>query len=134
MTDAVWVAMIVAVPTTIAPVLLRLTDSKARQLEKQQDYAREDAVRLQAEEAARLLKANQAAVQEQGERIGGKLDEIHAFVNSDMTAQKRMNLALLVEITALHRAAGQEPSPATLAAISDLEKEIAARDRAQDAS
>jgi len=134
MTDAVWVAMIVAVPTTIAPVLLRLTDSKARQLEKQQDYAREDAVRLQAEEAARLLKANQAVVQEQGERLGGKLDEIHAFVNSDMTAQKRMNLALLVEITALHRAAGQEPSPGTLAAISDLEKEIAARDRAQDAS
>jgi hypothetical protein len=134
MTDAVWVAMIVAVPTTIAPVLLRITDSKARQLEKEQDYARQDAVAAKAAEAAMLLKENQAVVREQGERLGGKLDEIHAFVNSDMTAQKRMNLALLVEIVALHRAAGEEPSPATIAAISDLEKEISDRDRAQDAS
>jgi hypothetical protein len=144
MTDAVWVAMIVAVPTTIAPVLLRITDSRARQNEKQQDYARQDAVAAQARLVAERLELNQVNTRRQVERIetsamnerrilGGKLDEIHQFVNSDMTAQKRTNLALLQEIVALKRAAGDEPSEATLKTIRDLEEEIRQRDEAQDA-
>jgi hypothetical protein len=112
--EAVWIALIVAVPALLGPILVARTTNKQRRLDKIEDWAREDAVAAkavlvaeQAAEAARLLrvrtdevasKAEEAAalLLEANERVAkqtsevakvttGKLNQIHELVNSNMT-------------------------------------------------
>jgi hypothetical protein len=156
MSDAVTVAVIVAVPTTLAPIMLRWADSRARRAEKEQDWNRQDEVAAnvaaaaehaaevaeQASRAADLLAAAQEETIKQADEVarlqaissaglGVKLDEIHAFVNSDMTAQKKANLILMLEIASLHKEAGHKTSKGAMEAIREIKEEIAEREHQQ---
>ena len=60
--ETIWLALIVAVPAMLSPLLLAWLTNRSHRQEKQQDYARQDQVAeraervaRQAEEAARLL-------------------------------------------------------------------------------
>jgi hypothetical protein len=152
--QAVWVALIVAVPAMIAsvagPLLL------ARQVGRRQDRiaaqlkADNKRVADQAAEAARLLVERQDAADAQralaaellvsaNERLGGKLDTIHILVNSNMTEalQGQLDrtdevLIMLREMVDLNRTAGREPSAATLAYIKATEDKAAELRAAQN--
>jgi hypothetical protein len=78
----------------------------------------------QADEVARLQAATTAG-------LSGKLDVIHAFVNSDTTARMRTEIALMREIVGLREEAGHAPSADAVAAIARLEAEILERDHQQ---
>jgi len=120
--DAVLISAIVAVSTAVQLVLT----SRAKRKEKDQDYAREDAVAKQAAEAARLLverqdamasKAAEAArllavntaavtetahvAAESAQRTSDKLDVIHILVNSNMTAAMQAELDATVREAAM---------------------------------
>jgi hypothetical protein len=112
----------------------------AEKVEEAAAHAEE--VAQQARRAAELLQAAQEETIKQADEVarlqaesslglGGKLDMIHAFVNSDMTARMRTEIALMREIVGLREEAGSKPSSEALAAISRLEAEIAERDRQQ---
>jgi hypothetical protein len=69
-----------------------------------------------------------------------KLDEIHAFVNSDMTVEKRAHLvSLRAQLVLINRGMFDPPTPdekATVTAIENqidiLAKEVAERDKQQE--
>ena len=156
--DTLLVALVVAV---IGPVLLAYLTNRSRRQDKQEDWARQDAVAAQAAEAARLLLERQDAVAAQAreaarllldsnERVAetaavtnGKLDVIHTLVNSNMTAAMQAELdattrelAMMREVIALNKAAGRQPSTDALAAIESTthkirELEAALADRLQ---
>lgn len=140
--NAILIALIVAVPAIVSPLLLSLMTNRNRRLEKEQDYARLDMVAEKAEKAAEMvadkvrLVAQKAAEDAKllvsiNERVAAKakltiekLDVIHALVNSNMTATMQSELdshvvalALMIEIIELKRAAGSEPSVESLASI-----------------
>jgi hypothetical protein len=136
-----------------------LADRDQRQAEEA------EAARKQAAEAAELLveaqqesirRTNEVArvAEENARNTSGKLDEIHHLVNSSMTAAMMgelgavgRELAMMREVVALHKAAGNKPSTEALAAITateaklaelqaaveDREKQTAAAEAAKDA-
>jgi hypothetical protein len=132
----IWLALIAAVTGMIsgivAPVVLSIIDSRGRSREKQEDWARQDAVAAQAAEAARLLLGANERVAESTQQTNTKLDVIHGLVNSNMTAALQDQLdtnirevALMREVVGLHRAQGRDPSPEALEAITFSEGKIA---------
>jgi hypothetical protein len=138
---ALTIAIVIFSSVTAPLIVVHLT-GRQRHREKEQDYARQDAVadeaarqqgavREQAEEAARLLVENNRLVAEQGEVVTGKLDVIHTLVNSNMTAAMQSErdaigreLAMMKEVIALREAAGQEPTQEALAALRSTESRI----------
>lgn len=148
--DTVWVALIVSlVAPAVMAVLTSILTTRNRRLEKAEDYARQDAVAAQAAEAAQLLvkrqdaaaaKAAEAAtlLVASNERVAktsaetiSKLDVIHALVNSNMTAAMQSEhdatvreLAMMMEVIELKRAAGREPSVEAIAAIESTRRKI----------
>jgi hypothetical protein len=89
------------------------------------DWARQDAV------ADRLLAANER-VAESTKSTNGKLDVIHALVNSNMTSAMQgehdamvRELAMMREVIALKQANGHAPGVETLATIEATERKIA---------
>jgi hypothetical protein len=129
--EQVWIALIVAVASTTSPLLLAyLTNRNNRQI-KQEDYARQDAVALQAAKAASLLLAANERVALSATMTNSKLDVIHTLVNSNMTAAMQAEfdattreLAMMREVIALKQTAGHDPSVDTLAAIKMTEAKI----------
>lgn len=89
---------------------------------------------IQATEAARLLLESNKKVAAVVERVGDthiQLKEIHALVNSNMTASmqgefdaRTNELAMMREVVRLNRIAGIEPSPEALAAIAATEIKV----------
>jgi CO dehydrogenase/acetyl-CoA synthase alpha subunit len=160
MSDPVAIAAIAAIAgmgTVFSPLILSHMAARARRTEKQLDWAREDKVAAQAAEAAALLLARQDAVAAQAaeaarlllaanERVARtaavtnrKLDVIHTLVNSNLTAAMQAEhdatvrtLAMMREVVDLRRAAGNEPSPETLAAIEATETRIGEQTAALD--
>jgi hypothetical protein len=115
--DTVTLGIVVAVCSTVGPALIAIVQSINKRKEKDQDYAREDAVALQAAEAAKLLVERQDAIAaktaetarllavntravtetahaaaEVAQRTNDKLDVIHVLVNSNMTAAMQAEL------------------------------------------
>lgn len=150
MQDSIAIALVGAASGIISPLLLALLINRNRRAEKQEDYKRQDDVATQAAEAAKLLAARQddAAAKAAeaatlllaaNERVAkdtkitnGKLDVIHGLVNSNMTAAmqaeldaRRENLALLLEVVEMKRAAGHEPNSETLLLIGAAKGKIA---------
>jgi hypothetical protein len=147
--DAIWVALIVAVGSTLSPLLVAYLTNRHRKAERLQDYARQDAVAARAatvarslleqqeataaqatETARRLLEANQQ-VADAAKTANGKLDVIHTLVNSNMTAAMQSELdattrelAMMNEVVALKKAAGHEPTPETLAALEATQQRV----------
>jgi hypothetical protein len=118
------VALIVAVPSTIGPLLGLLVAARIARKKLEAAQEREDA---------------------RYKRQDKKLDGIHTLVNSSMTAAMESELAglrrervMMVAIIDLKRSAGQEPTPdeiaevkATEAKVEELERELAERAEAQ---
>jgi len=152
--ENVWLALIVAIPAMLSPVIMSWLTNRQMRLGKAEDYARQDAVAAKvdaaaakAAEAAKLLLAANERVAATTVITNGKLDVIHTLVNSSLTTAvqdsldaRRISLALMLEIVELKKVAGKQPTRESLAAISsvkakiaELETLLADRLRAQDA-
>ena len=142
-TTSLWAALAVAVTTTVvAPMLTTWQASRTRRAERLDDYARQDMVAEKAERVADLLMQRQNAAAAEASHVAQrllvtneivaktsketieKLDIIHTLVNSNMTAAMQSEfdatsreLAMMMEVLELKRAAGHQPSPASLGAI-----------------
>lgn len=148
--NPVWIAGIVAVSSAVAPLLIAIVTSSQKRKDRAQEYARLDAVAVKADavadkaaEAAKLLLESNARVQQRGEVVNEKLDEIHVLVNSNMTAMMqseldatRTSLALMKEVIDLKRASGKKPSSeaaanlkATEAKVKELSSKLAVRQK-----
>lgn len=145
--DAFWTALVIGLFAMLGPVLL--SRSTGRQLRKQQalefslrhqerleDYARQDAVKQQAEEAAALLLAANERVASQSaeasEATHRQLQQIHVLVNSNMTAAMRSELdarkaqlTMTLEVVDLKEKQGMEPTAEALAEIASMRAKIA---------
>jgi hypothetical protein len=124
-TNTLAIALVVAV---IGPVILSLLTGRQRRREKILDWAREDEVARKAAQVAQDLRDSQRSTDFQLERI-------HTLVNSNMTAQmedslasKKAELAALLEVADLKRAAGVEPSSTALSTINLIKSDIARKE------
>lgn len=153
MNDAVLLGLIVGTPAIIAAispfasVWLNNRNDRARRSEdyKRQDdvadrlLARQDLMTSQATEAARLLKENNhvvaaaaAAAAESAAATLGQVKATHTLVNSTHTALLQsyfdaltLNLSLMVDMVAIRRAEGSQPSVDALAQIEATREKIA---------
>jgi len=134
--SAVQLALIVAVPAVISPVMLQLLSSWAanrakkveaeiRKAEREEDYARQDKVAALAAVANKVV-AEAAVV------TNTKLDQIHVLVNSNMTEAMQAELnatkrevAMMHEVIELKKASGKDPLPMALKAVEATDKRIA---------
>jgi hypothetical protein len=121
----------------------KVEEAKIRREEKEQEYARLDLVAAKAEatrqeqasrteEAAALLLASNLEVANTAKITNGKLDVIHTLVNSSLTGAMQSEadavareLAMMLEVVELKRAAGKEPTEEVLAAIDATKAKIA---------
>jgi DNA anti-recombination protein RmuC len=149
MADTLIIAGVVAASSTFGPVLVAMVQSRNRRKEKEQDYARQDAVAKQAAEAARLLverqdaaagkaaeaanllAVNTAKVAATAQEAKKTLDTIHTLVNSNLTASMQAEFnatvreaAMMQEVIDLKRAAGVEPTIETLATLESTKSRI----------
>jgi len=103
MTDAVWIAIIVAGGALLTTWL----NSRALSRSKREDYARQDVVAERAAHAAKLLlehdeeQTRLAAVN--AADVVGRLSQIHTLVNSNMTAAMESELVALKAQLAMMR-------------------------------
>lgn len=131
--DSAVVAVVVAVFASItAPLILAVFTARMHRQDREADWARQD---ILAERAADTAK-----------ETNGKLDVIHTLVNSQLTAAMQSELdaivrelAMMLEVIALKKAAGFEPTAEALAAldaaqakVADLTAKLEDRHRAQD--
>lgn len=115
----------VLIVALVAPAFMAWLTGRQTRKSKEADWARQDLVAERAAEAA-------AAMLEAAAEGARKLDEIHGLVNSAYTAalQSELNAtererASLMEVIALRRAAGEEPSAESLAVIETAIAKIA---------
>ncbi len=131
MDTAVWIALLgfagLIVTAIGAPMLLAHQLNGARLKEKQEDWAREDAVAAKAEEAARLLVASNERAATSSEQANNKLDIIHTLVNSNMTSAMEAQLvALQGQLVMMNRLAEiEDPTIDEAAAIKAVIAQIA---------
>jgi hypothetical protein len=97
--EAIWIAVIVAMTSTVSPLLLAYLTNRQRRRDKLEDWARQDAVAAQARQVADdLLRVNRqvvGATEEANTKLdtaNGKLDTIHGLANSTLTAAKQAEL------------------------------------------
>lgn len=143
MSDAVLIALIVAVPALLsAPLMAMLTNRNAAAKEAR-DYARQDAVAEKAAEVAqklldqqaeqaRLLKESQAAASAQAvktnaeiEKLTGMLDGNFTKLMEDNLDAKVTSLVLARQLLAMTHEAGHPTTPEALAEIETLKSRIA---------
>lgn len=124
----------------ISPIVLAVIARRS----KKQDWERQDKVAAQAAEAARLLVSSNRQISERLEESNAsteqRLDQIHTLVNSNLTvamqsettatashltALQRERL-LLLEIIALKRSQGLDPSEEAMAALAASGEQISA--------
>ncbi len=136
---ALIVAATTGITTTIAPVTMALITARQARKDRQEDYARQDAVAARAATVARKLSDATST-------SNIKLDAIHTLVNSNMTAALQAEhdamvreAAMMQEVIDLKRAAGQEPNELAVAAqmatnqrIAELESVLATRQKPQE--
>lgn len=149
-TTIILAAIIVAGSSSLSAWLHARQDHRLRAAERREDAERQDVASDRAAEQTRILidtneriayRTAEAAVM-----LEGKLDVIHTLVNSSMTAAKQSEfdaiereLAMMKEVVALRRSAGEEPTAETLATMDSIERKLRelstelAERRAQDA-
>lgn len=123
---AVTVSAVVAIFTSItAPLIIIRLGDRARRLDREAGWARQDALAAKAATAAAEIKA-------QADAADKKLDQIHGLVNSNMTAAMtaeaaavERELAGMLEIIELRKALGQEPSGEALGAVDAIRGRLA---------
>lgn len=136
MNDAIWVALIVAVP----PVIVTFINNHYRKKEREEDRA-DRAKLVQATEEVKATAANTETV------VTAKLDVIHDLVNSDKTeGLKALRTALASSLWWMRREAARlegegKPVPSkvnkeiedTETALSELDGVLAEREKTQQA-
>jgi hypothetical protein len=145
----VLVAVITLTGSVVGPLLLSHLNNRQRRADKLEDWARQDAVAAQAQEAAallleqqrkttvqteevaRLAAENSATTQEQLDAIAAQGKIIHELVNQKLTtiteqalAAFRAVLELLEAGLARERSLGLSPSPASLKRVEDTKQSI----------
>lgn len=138
--DGVWIAIVTAL---LAPAVMAGLQQWFRSMDKQADYERQDKVAADAKsaadlvaiktaEVARNLKATNEHIAAAASEQKVQLQEIHALVNSNMTAAMQAELGattrelvLMIEVIALKKVAGHEPTIESLAASETTKNKIA---------
>ncbi len=149
MDTSVYLALIVAIPATVSPILMAWVVAKQRRADKQEDWRREDQVAaraltvaaelsvtqekaaVKAAEVARLLLDTNEQVAATAKVTNNKLDVIHTLVNSNMTSALqdqliaiKSNLIMAEEVIALKKAQGQSSTEESLNLILGLKIKI----------
>ncbi len=148
--EAQWALYSLIITSILTPIVVGSFQYLIRRKELLHAEERQDAVAVQAAEAARLLaerqdqaadKAAEAAelllaanerVAQTAQSTNDKLDTIHTLVNSNMTAALQAEFdatvreeAMMQEVIELKRAAGREPSETAQAALITTRAKIA---------
>jgi hypothetical protein len=141
---AVWIALIVAVPSLIGPWIVTRAAGRERRKDMRAEWRRQDAVAAQAAEAAALLLAAQrdaivrtdavaARLAETDRVTNDKLDAIHVLVNQKLTdataaalAATAALLAALEESVAYQVELGRAPTASSLERIEEARRDVAA--------
>ena len=121
MDTAQWIALAVAASAILtgpfSTAIVAYVIYRIRRAEKVEDDARQDAIATKTDEVARRLKRSTAST-------NGKLDVIHALVNSSLTTSMRSEydavrreMAMMIEVIGLKKASGLEPSVEVLAEV-----------------
>jgi len=141
--ESIQLALIVAIPAMLSPLLLAWLTNRSRRLEKQEDYARQDlvaekaaAVAKKAEEAARLLAISTKTAEAASNILIGKVDkvatvtdQVHILVNSKLTATtQKLRDRTAQTLNALRRETGNEAEIRVLEQdLKDLDAELSDR-------
>jgi len=140
---------IVGILVIVGQAWQRRGDARIRRAEKLEDWARQDAVAVQAAAAATLLLAEQRATKARTDEVAVMAaqaaslveiqlaelkvqgDTIHTLVNSDMTAarqelldQTRILLNIYRKTIDADRVAGRESLPEDIQAVKDAEAKV----------
>jgi hypothetical protein len=104
-----------------SPIIVARMNAAQRHAERQEDHARQDKVREQVAEAARLQVEQNKKVAVSTAATNEKLEEIHVAVNSNLDQAQRealeakdMLVLVMEEIIELKRSNGVQPSEATM--------------------
>ncbi len=130
------IGAVVALASTLSPIIQSVISSRQRRKEKAEDYARQDAVAAQAAQAARLLLESNERVSRQAAEIAeaaqGKMEQIHTLVNSKLTEEMERGLialeaqvVLLERVMQLNIAAGKETQEADHITLANLKRTVA---------
>lgn len=143
-------ALIVAVPAMLSPLLMAWLTNRNRRMEKQEDYKRQDDVAAKAEQvaqllldrqtevsaattkAAALLEVNTKAVSETAAATQTQLKTLTGMVDGNFTRLMEAELEAIAhglvlsrQVAALTFTAGHEPTSESVAAILATEVKIA---------
>lgn len=143
---SIYLALIVAVPAIISPIIMSWLTHRHRRQERADDYARQDLVaqrvanmaqeqRIAATRAANVASEQRAVAEvatASRDRQETQLKQIHALVNSAMTAAieeklalAKRGLVLLLEIVNLRQQLQVKPTEEALAEIAAAKAQIA---------
>jgi hypothetical protein len=95
LTEPVQLALVVGIPTFAAPIIILVVTRLLDRGDKKRAQEREDAVRKQVEEAARLLRISTDAAEKNAKEIKVQVKAVHTLVNSDKTVAIETNLTAL---------------------------------------
>lgn len=138
---SVYLALIVAIPAILSPIIMSWLTHRHRRQERADDYARQDFLAQRAVSISQTLRVATAQATATAARQEGRLEDIHTLVNGQMTATLSEKLALtrrtfvaLQEIVDLKRQLGiastvEARNEITIARaqIVELEQALAAR-------
>jgi hypothetical protein len=142
--DALWPALIVAVPAFVGPWIAIRANGRERRKDQELTWRRDDQVALQAAEAARLLlNAQRESIARTDEvarhaatanrATSAKLDTIHTLVNQKLTTVTEQALTATVALLealesteAVQQRHGEPMPPQTAARIGRARAEVAA--------
>lgn len=134
--DPLLVGLVVVVASVPAPLILAFFLNSAAQKRWRENAARQDVV---AEKLASATKLDEEAERRAGAAvigISGKLEVIHALVNSNLTAAiqegldaRKAQLVTMLEIIDLKKADARQPTPEALHAIRTTQEKIVELER-----
>ena len=121
------VGAMVAVTSTLTPVIVLTIQNRTRRAERALENQRADAIAAKVDEAARILAEDagkralaELARQEANKRLVEKVDGVHTLVNDNLT---KVSTALAVSI---------EKNDGLVQRVADLEKRLALAQRGAD--
>lgn len=146
MSEQVILALIIAVPAALVPTValmlnnrqvrsVKETDAAIRKQEKEADYKRADELearrKTDADEVARILKANTAAQVESFGELKGQVQQVHTLVNSNLTeemearlVEMQVSLMLREENASLRKVQGHPSNETADERIKELHERI----------
>jgi hypothetical protein len=131
--NAVWIALIAAIPVALTGPLIAYMNERSRRKDREEDRLERMEVAARAHEGANLLAINTAKAATTAQEANSKLVEvakvanvIHTLVNSQLTGSKQAEFnAITRELALLHELGGEHPSPRITEAIKTAEINLA---------